>query len=243
MEGAMTIRTRDFTYEAGGVEMAAHLAWDDAIRVPVPGILVTPTVRGPTDFEQGRAAMLADLGYAALVIDMYGLAPREAPGADMFALMNALNADRRLLQARMAAALDTLQALPEVDAAQTAAIGFCFGGKCILDLARTRSDVRAVAAFHGLFDAPPFETLSTISAKVLALHGWDDPLATPEAVNALAAELTARQCDWQIHAYGNTGHAFTFPPADDREKGMFYQPNADRRSWAALTDFLAEQFG
>jgi dienelactone hydrolase len=147
------------------------------------------------------------------------------------------------LQARLLAGLDCLRDQPEVDAAKTAAIGFCFGGLSVLDLARTGADVAGVVSLHGIFVPPGNTEGNRITAKVLALHGWEDPLATPEEVVALADELTSMGADWQIHAYGNTTHAFTNPAADDREGGKQYNAAADRRSWTATEYFLAELFG
>jgi dienelactone hydrolase len=239
----MAIQSQRFSYEAGGIEAAAYLTWDDAVKGPLPGVLVSPTVRGPTPFEEERAGRLAALGYAAMVLDPYGIAARTAPNPDNFALMNALLQDRARLQARLGAAVDALKAREQADPARLAAIGFCFGGLCVLDLARTRTDLLGVAPFHGVFTPSPVPALERITAKVLALHGWEDPLARPADVQALADELTAKGCDWQIHAYGQTAHAFTNPAANDRQKGMSYRAEADRRSWAALTDFLQELFG
>jgi len=147
------------------------------------------------------------------------------------------------LQSRLLAALSCLREQPEVDAAQTAAIGFCFGGLSVLDIARTGEDIAGVVSLHGLFVPPGNTAGNRIKAKVLALHGWEDPLAKPDEVEALANELTAMGADWQVHAYGNTTHAFTNPNADDWEGGKQYNENADRRSWLATQNFLAELFG
>ena len=130
----------------------------------------------------------------------------------------------------------------EVDADRLGAIGFCFGGLCVLDIARTGADLKGVASFHGLFEAPGNTSGNRIRSKVLALHGWDDPLAPPDSVLALSKELTGMGADWQIHAYGNTLHAFTNPAANDKDAGTVYNDNANRRSWVAMRDFLAEVF-
>ena len=136
-----------------------------------------------------------------------------------------------------------LREQPEVDGARTAAIGFCFGGLSVLDIARTGADVAGVVSLHGIF-APPGDTADNrITARVLALHGWEDPLATPDDVVGLARELTSMGADWQIHAYGHTTHAFTNQSADDWEGGKQYSAAADRRSWLATENFLAELFG
>jgi dienelactone hydrolase len=129
-----------------------------------------------------------------------------------------------------------------VDKERVAVIGYCFGGQCALDVARSGADVAAVAAFHGLFD-PCGLPAQPIKAKVVAFHGWDDPMVPPEAVVALGNELTEAGADWQIHAYGHVGHGFTNPNAHQMGiKGVFYHEAAARRSWAALEDFLAEVF-
>ena len=156
--------------------------------------------------------------------------------------MDALNADRALLLERLRASLAALRSLPQVDPTRTAAIGFCFGGKCALDLARSGADVAGVVSFHGVYDPPPWQVAAPIRAEILLCHGWDDPLAPPDATVALARELTAAGADWQLHAYGHTGHGFTDPSATMAERGIVYQKDADRRSWQAMRNFLAELF-
>lgn len=207
---------------------------------PRPLVLIFPTVMNRSALEQGFAERLVERGYAALVCDLYGDGRVGLPREQCFPLMEALRADRAFLQHRLLALLDTARALPLADPARIAAIGFCFGGLCALDLARTGADLRGVASFHGLFDPPPDSGTGPIPARVIAFHGWDDPLAPPEAVTALAAELSARQADWQLHAYGGTVHGFMNPAS--ASPGIQHNPRAARRAWAALEDFLAECF-
>ena len=209
---------------------------------PRPGVLVCHTIRGRTPFEEERATRLAEMGYAALAADVYGIEHIGSDDINTRAQMVALKQDRPLLQDRLRQSLATLAAQPEVDASRLAAIGFCFGGLCVLDIARCNMGAAGVAAFHGLFEPPGNTDGNSIDTKVLALHGWDDPLATPEQVLGLAAEMSAAGADWQLHAYGNTRHAFTNPAANDVERGTIYDAAADRRSWAAMTDFLSELF-
>jgi dienelactone hydrolase len=140
----------------------------------------------------------------------------------------------------MLLALEQIGLQDEVDETRIAAIGFCFGGLCVLDLARTGADIRGVTSFHGLLTPSPATTGNRIAAKILVLHGWDDPMATPEHLVALGHELTRMEADWQIHAYGNAMHAFTNPAANNPDFGTVYQADADRRSWAAMRAFLAE---
>jgi dienelactone hydrolase len=237
------IATREIAYQAGATGYSGLLTWDAANLDPKPGVLLAPTVRGRSDFEQQRATELVHLGYTALVIDLYGSATRNDDIAQKRGYMNALRSDRAALQAHMLAWLALAKSQPEIDANRVAAIGYCFGGLCVLDLARTGADFAAAVSFHGIF-APPGNTAgNTVRSKVLALHGWDDPLATPEAVVALGHELTDMGADWQIHAYGNTLHAFTNPAAQDSEAGTVYSADANRRSWQAMQDFFAELFG
>ncbi|QLC25488.1 dienelactone hydrolase family protein [Parasphingopyxis algicola] len=217
----------------------ADTAWDG----PCPGVMIVPNVLGTKEADFRTAERIAGLGYAAFVADLYGQgnrATREDESPTRF--MDALNADRGLLRDRLHASLSAMQSLDAVDPDQAAAIGYCFGGKSVLDLARSGARVRGVVSFHGIYDAPPFPNANEMTAKILVCHGWDDPLAPPSAVDALAKELTDAGVDWQLHAYGHTGHGFTDKSANMPERGVVYQPDADRRSWKAMTDFLAEIF-
>lgn len=234
----MAIVKQTVRYEVGGVAFESLAVWDDALSGPRPAVVIAPTFMDRSAFEDGKAEKLAALGYVGFAIDLFGVDVQPANFEEAGAAMTVLNADRHAVAARMLAAVEQVRALDVTDRARVAAMGFCFGGKCALDLARTGTDVKGVIAFHGLFDAPPFETAETIPAKVLALHGWDDPLAKPEAVIAFAAEMTAKKADWQLHAYGHTQHGFT-----NYARAEMFQPDADRRSWQAMQNFLAEIFG
>lgn len=227
-------------YAAGSLACEAYVARPDGPG-PHPAVLIAPTIRGPSDLERQVAARLAGLGYVAAVIDVYGADKRDMAPEVARAEMNALLADRALLRERLLAALAFVRGLDGVDTGRVAAIGYCFGGLCALDIARTgTSDVVAVTSIHGIFERPELGLQPPITAKVLVLHGWDDPLAKPDAVLGLAEELTAAGADWQLHAYGHVGHAFTNPNAN--APGLSYDAQADRRSFAALTSFLEESF-
>ena len=238
----MSIETRTVEYHDGEDLFEGLLAWDDETDALRPGVLVAHTIRGRTDFEISRARKLAELGYIALALDVYG---KENIGSDIEvcrALMDALKADRPLLQRRLRSALSALRQQPEVDASRLAAIGFCFGGLCVLDIARTGEEVAGVVSFHGLFEPPGNTVGNRITSKILALHGWDDPLAPPESVIELASELSGMGADWQLQVYGNVRHAFTNPDADASTGVTVYNAAADRRSWLAMRDFLSELF-
>jgi dienelactone hydrolase len=233
----MAIRKETVRYELNGTAFEAVAAWDDAADGPRPGVLIAPSFMDRTAFEEERAERLVALGYTAFVMDLYGAAVNPTGPEEAMAAMKPLNDDRRELGARMTAAWEQMRGLDAVDAARTAAIGFCFGGKAVLDLARTGAELAGVAPFHGIFDKPTHPTAERIAAKVLLLHGWDDPLATPDAVLALADELNGKGADWELVAYGHTQHGFTNP-----KRPEMYRAEADTRSWARLEDFLRELF-
>ena len=206
-----------------------------------PGVILFPTVMGVTDLERGFAERLVGLGYSALIADLYGGRFTPADREAAVRAMNALRGDRAALRDRLLAVLGEAIAQDEVDDERIAAIGFCFGGQCALDLARSGAEIAGVASFHGLFDPPGLEP-GRILAKVAAYHGWDDPMVTPDAVVALGKELTAAGCDWQIHAYGRVAHGFTNPGANGAIPGVRFDERAARRAWAACDLFLAECF-
>lgn len=238
----MALQQRVVDYVDGNTVLEGRLSWNDSLPGPRPGVLVAHAWGGRSDYEDGKADRLAALGYAALALDLYGKGVRGGDPETNAALMQPFLDDRAALQRRMQASLDALGAQPEVDPGKVAAIGFCFGGLCVLDLARCGADVAGVVSFHGLFAPPGTAGGHEVRAKVLALHGWDDPMAPPEAVQGLATELSAIGADWQIHAYGNTMHAFTNPAANNADMGTVYDPVADRRSWRAMSNFLEELF-
>jgi dienelactone hydrolase len=239
----MTIQTRRVEYSHNNVVLEGLLAWDDALAGPRPAVAIAHTWAGRGAFEEGKAVELAKQGYVGFAIDVYGKGILGKSPEENAALMSPLMQDRVLLLQRITSAVSVLREQPEVDAVNVAAMGYCFGGLCVLDLARSGSDVKGVVSLHGLFTPPENTNSNSITAKVLCLHGYDDPMAEPEAMVALAAELSAAGADWQVHAYGNTVHAFTNPAADNPDMGTVYSESADRRSRQALVNFLQEIFG
>lgn len=238
----MTIIRRVTVHEGPGGIFESMVVSDDSTGALRPGILLFANALGTKEADFAYAEKVSALGYTVFVADIYGQGKRASrDDADMGRYMNVLNTDRALLRDRLQAAHAMLKSLPEADASRTAAIGFCFGGKCVLDLARSGADITGGVSFHGIYDAPPFPN-AAIRAKLLVCHGWDDPLAPPEATVALANELTQAGCDWQIHAYGNTGHAFSDQAVNMPEKGLAYNPDADRRSFRSMRDFLGDLF-
>ena len=238
----MAVVTREIEYQHRDVVFEGTLAVDNASEKKRPVVLVSHAWGGRDDFAIQKARQLAKMGYVGFALDLYGKGVQGSNKDENRALMTPLLEDRLLLQARMDTAVEVASAQPESDASKVGAIGYCFGGLCVLDLARTGSKVAAVVSFHGLFTPPNNTAGRKIHSKILVLHGYDDPMAAPETMVALASELTEAQADWQIHAYGSTVHAFTNPAAADPEFGTVYSADADKRSWRSMTDFLKDAF-
>jgi dienelactone hydrolase len=208
-----------------------------------PLVLLFPTVMGVSDLELGFGRQLVELGFTAFVADLFGKAFRGASRDTMFGEMNRLKADRAALRRRLLFILEQARGLAAAESDQVAAAGYCFGGMCALDLARSGANLRGVASFHGLFDPPPLEP-QPIPARVIAFHGWDDPMVPPEKVVALGQELSEAGADWQIHAYGHVAHGFTNPNASEIGiEGVRFDERAAERSWTAFVNFLEELFG
>ena len=235
--------TVELNYQDANTMCRGFIAYNDAFSEPLPAVMVAHDWGGRGEDACNKAKQLASLGYVGFAIDMYGEGQVAYEKADKRALMTPLMNDRKKLARRIRSAFKALAQLPYVDKNRIAAIGYCFGGLCVLDLARSGIDVKAVVSFHGVLSAPQGEPYDSINARVLVLHGYDDPLVTPEQVNQLAQELSARQADWQIHVYGLTAHSFTNPQANDAEMGLHYNKDADRRSWQSTELFLREALG
>jgi len=207
-----------------------------------PGVIIFPTVMGVSDLELGFARQLVHLGYTGFVADLFGKQFRGAPREIMSSELKRLRGDRASLRKRLLAVLECVSELDAVESDRIVAIGYCFGGQCALDLARSGADVAGVASFHGLLDPPGIQP-QPIKAKVLVFHGWDDPMAPPESVVALGNELTEAGADWQIHAYGHVAHGFTNPGMTGTIPGVRYNELAAERSWTSLINLLEEMFG
>lgn len=238
----MSIQVRQVDYKDGGTILEAHVAWDEAVHGARPGVLVSHAWGGRTEFEDRKAEHLAELGYVGFALDLYGKGVTGSDPDENSALMQPFLDDRSMLQRRMQLALDQLRGTKDVDGERLAAIGFCFGGLCVLDLARSGANLRGVVSFHGLLSSPGNTDGNAMKAKALVLHGWQDPLATPDQLLAFTEEMQGLGADWQLNAYGNSMHAFTNPNANDPAGGMQYDPAANHRSWDAMQLFLKEVF-
>lgn len=222
--------------------LEGFFAYDDAIQGVRPVVLIHHAWAGRDDFVANKAIQLAEMGYLAFATDMYGKGIIGSSREENALLMTPFMQDRAKLQKRLLAALATVKLMPWADNRKIAALGFCFGGLCALDLARTGVDIRGVVSFHGLLLAPDNIPEPEIKAKVLVLHGHDDPMAPPDQLLELQNELSHAGADWQVHTYGGTMHAFTNPVANDPVFGTVYQATADQRSWQAMQNFFAEIF-
>jgi dienelactone hydrolase len=230
------------TYQDGATTLEAFYAIDDSVLGQRPAVLISHAWGGRDNFVAEKARKLAGLGYVGFALDMYGKGILGANKEENAKLMQPFMEDRGKLQQRMKAALTAVKQLPQVDGDKIAAMGFCFGGLCVLDLARTGVDIKGVVSFHGLLSAPGNTQGNKIKAKILALHGHDDPMVSPKQVLAFQEEMTQAGADWQFVIYGNTVHAFTNPVANDPDFGTVYKADADRRSWQAMQNFFAEIF-
>ncbi|WP_404336619.1 dienelactone hydrolase family protein [Sphingomonas sp. MMS12-HWE2-04] len=240
----MAIVRETLVYQGPGGLFEGVLAYEDEVTTLRPGILVVPNILGQKEADAVHAENLAKLGYVALAADIFGQGKRtthDSPNRSEY--MDLLNADRRLLRDRLAASLDALRGFDRADPAKLGAIGFCFGGKCVLDMARAGLPILGGVSFHGVYDRPDYANADPIAAKLLVCHGWDDPLGPPAAVVGLGTELTESGADWQLHAYGHAGHAFTdVDRKGSTVPGVAYAPKADRRSWRAMANFFEEVF-
>lgn len=235
------VQTKDVEYRDGETALQGYLAWDDAVAGPRPGVLVAHAWMGLGDYERRRARELAALGYAAFALDVYGKGVRPQNAEEAAKLSGVYKADRDLMRRRARAGLDEL-ARQDICAGQPlAAIGYCFGGTVALELARSGAALAGVVGFHGGLATPTPEDARQIKARILVLHGADDPWVPPAEVQAFQDEMRTAGVDWQFVTYGSAVHAFTDPAAgNDPSKGAAYNAAADRRSWQAMQSFLRE---
>ncbi|MFT3692744.1 MAG: dienelactone hydrolase family protein [Kofleriaceae bacterium] len=231
-------------YKLGDVTMEGYMAWDDAVKGKRPGVLVVHAWMGLDDNARKRADMLAGLGYVAFAADIYGKGVRPKSPDEAGKLAGQYKKDRKLLRDRVNAGFAEMLKQPNVDAARTAAIGFCFGGTTVLELARSGTQLAGVVTFHGGLDSPAPADAKNIKSKILVLHGAADPHEQPADFTAFQKELSDAKVDWQLISYGGAVHCFTDQSAGtDTSKGCAYDPVADARSWGAMRAFFDEIFG
>ncbi|KQT65836.1 dienelactone hydrolase [Aureimonas sp. Leaf460] len=232
-------RTRAIHYSDGETRFEGHVVIQQPASGKTPCIVLLHDWSGLTEPTMRLAERYAGLGWICIALDLYGEGVRGDPLGDNSALMNPLMEDRALLRRRLMAGFDAACRFEGVDETRIAAIGYCFGGLCALDLARAGpANLKAAISFHGGLQPPAFADQPAIGASILLLHGWEDPIVPPADVLAITRELTDARADWQLHVYGHARHAFTFEGANAPERGVVYDPIADERSWAAMRSHL-----
>ena len=240
------IQTRELTYQsADGTRLRGYLAYDEAQRGPRPGILVAPEFWGLNDYIQRRTRELAALGYTALALDMYGDGKTTTQPAEAVALMQAATASVAVTRQRFEAAMDLLLRQPQVDPQRIGAIGYCFGGKLVLDMARQGLPLAGVVSFHGRLTPAIRATPGSVRAHILVEHGEADSMTTPEQLEAFKEEMHQAGADYRLVTHPGARHGFTNPQADQRRTDTLdigYQREADERSWEDLKAFFAEVF-
>ncbi len=238
------MRMHDISYSDQALNLNGYLVFDETAAGQRPGVLVFHEGLGLGDFAMARARKVAELGYVALAADMFGDRRQARNLQEAAKLVGDLRNEPQTLRARGRAALATLAALPQVDASRLGAIGFCFGGSVVLELARDGADLKAVVSFHGVLATRTPAVSGNVKARVLVCTGADDPLAPPEQVRAFEDEMRAAEVrDWQVINYGNTLHGFTNPAADGSiMRAALYNEQADRRSWASMRSLFDEAF-
>lgn len=238
---AASIKTKAVEYKHGDVVLQGWAAWEDGFKDRRPGVLVVHEWWGHGPYARKRAEQLAKLGYTAFAVDMYGKGVLAKDHEEAGKLAGAFFGDRKLMRERALAGLAELKKLPFVEESKLAAIGYCFGGTTVLELARAGTDLKGVASFHGNL-ATPSPAAEKPRASILVLHGSDDNFVN-SGLPAFIEEMRKAKADWQLIQYGGAVHSFTVPEAgNDPSKGMAYNKEADKRSWAAMKAFFEELF-
>jgi dienelactone hydrolase len=236
------VKTKTVEYKDGDVVLQGYVAYEDGYKDMRPGVLVVHEWYGHGPYARKRAEMLAKQGYTAFALDMYGKGVFAKDHQEAGKLAGAFFGDRAMMRKRALAGLEELKKQPYVEAGKLAAIGYCFGGTTVLELARAGTDIKGVASFHGML-ATPSPAAETPKAKIAVYHGADDPNIPPAQVAAFEDEMRKAKADWQLTSYGNAVHSFTVPEAgSDPSTGKAYNKEADERSWKALRTFLDELF-
>lgn len=237
------IHTEYVTYNDGDVVLEGYIAYDKSFAGKRPGVLVVHEWTGINDYTLQRSKQLAEMGYFAFAADIYGKGIRPSTPEEAGKQASVYKNDRQLMRKRINLALDEIRKQSFVDTENISAIGYCFGGTVVLELARSGADVKGVVSFHGGLDTPNLSDANNIKAKVLVLHGADDPYVPEEQLKTFEKEMREAKVDWQLVSYGNAVHSFTNPGAgNDNSKGAAYNQKADKRSWEAMKSFFNEIF-
>ena len=237
----MRLMTKPVEYADGDTTCVGFLAWNEEVADPRPCVLVNHAWGGLDKFAEDKAVEMAAMGYVGFALDNYGggQTPEDVEGKQ--ALMTPLVEDRAALLARLTAGYEAAAALDEVDADAMSAMGFCFGGLCTLDMARAGMALDAAISFHGLLGGHDLPE-NTTDASILIAHGWNDPMAEPDAVVEVMAELNRAGADVQLLAFSKTKHAFMVPGTDADEMGLKYNEQNAGRAWLQCLELLDEKY-
>lgn len=237
------MKTDYIDYQDGAVELEGYVAWDESSDEQRPLVIVAHDWTGRREFACSVAERLAENGYIGFALDMYGkgVFGKDGDTEGNSALLTPFASDRGLTRQRALAALEAAKQLPLVDKSRVAVIGYCFGGMTALELARAGTDLLGVVSVHGLLGQGELPTEQVI-AKVLCLHGHDDPMGQPSQVLEFETEMSAAGADWQMHVFGGAKHAFTNPAANQNDIGLVFNDRAAARTTRAIDDFLQELF-
>ncbi|CAA0121532.1 Uncharacterised protein [Halioglobus japonicus] len=236
----MTSTVTQLEYLAGDTRCIGEYYTPAEASGPTPVVIVCHAWDGLNDEVRDKSRKLADAGYIAFAIDVHGGGKVITDFALLMPTLTPYLENRALLVERMQGAYKAAATIPGADTSRIAAMGYCFGGMAVLDLARSGADLRGVVTFHGSLDGHTLDSPQTLDTKVLVLHGDDDPLVPPQSVVDFKKEMNAKQVDWQLHAYSHTVHAFTRPGANNPDFGTVYNAAADRRSWQSMLNFFNE---
>jgi len=236
--GMAAVKTKTVEYKKGKDAFEGVLVYPENAKGKVPGVLMIHNWMGVTEETKKQATRMAELGYAVFAADIYGKGVRPKGPEEAGKLAGSYKSDRALFRERLQLGLDILRGQKEVDSNKVLAVGYCFGGTGVIELARAGADIKGVVSFHGGLDSPTPADGKNIKTRVLVLHGADDPFVKAEDLAAFEEEMRANQVDWQLYKYGNAVHSFTeLSGGNDNSKGAAYNATADARSFEAFKDF------
>lgn len=238
----MSLYAQKIEYYDHDTILEGYYAYHQTGPAQKPAVIIAHDWSGHSEFVRQKAEQLAELGYVGFALDMYGKNKFGNTNEEKAALMQPFMQDREKLRTRILAAFETVKKLECVNPQKIGAMGFCFGGLCVLDLARSDVGIQGVVSLHGILSSPAHSQQKSTRTHLLILHGHDDPMVPPEQVAHFEKEMTDIGADWQMHIFSHTKHAFTNPKANDPSFGTVYHSLSDKRSWVLMKSFFEEMF-